>query len=385
LLARRVGISSRSVTDLLAAHFRHFVPAMPELRRFLSLGEAQAPYFVGVDLGGTNIKVGVVDDLGRPLSWTSIATEPQRGAEDATRRIAQAVLKAIDMGGVKPGQVARVGLGSPGTMDIPAGLLLDPPNLPGWINFPIRDTLAGQCGLGVTFANDAAAAAYGEFWVGSGRELASIVLFTLGTGIGCGIIVGELSIDGEHSHGAECGHIIIDCRDDARLCSCGQPGHLEAYASALAVVKRTREALDAGRKSSLVARVEAGEPLSPLLLAQEAEAGDELSMEIILETACYLGVGVVSVMHTIDPSGVVLGGAMTFGRNETAVGRRFIEHVREEVRRRAFPVLTQRTTIEYAALGGDAGFIGAAGLARADYRRGRVEGRIADCGLRIAD
>jgi glucokinase len=340
---------------------------MPQPRRFLPLNESRAPYFVGVDVGGTNVKVGVVDDLGRALSWTSIETEPQRGAEDATKRMADAVLAAVGLAGLKPSQVARVGLGSPGTMDVPAGLLLDPPNLPGWINFPIRDTLGGHCGLGVTFANDAAAAAYGEYWVGSGRGLASMVLFTLGTGIGCGIIVGELSIDGEHSHGAECGHIIIDCRDDARVCSCGQPGHLEAYASALAVIKRTHEALDAGRKSSLGARLNAGETLSPLLLAQEAEAGDELSMEIILETARFLGIGVVSVMHSIDPSGVVLGGAMTFGRNETALGRRFIEHVREEVRRRAFPVLAQRTTIDYAALGGDAGFIGAAGLARREF------------------
>ena len=95
--------------------------------------------------------------------------------------------------------------------------------------------------------------------------------------------------------------------------------------AALAVVKRTREALDAGRTSSLAARIEAGETLTPLMLAQEAETGDELSMEIILDTARYLGVGVVSVMHTIDPSGVVLGGAMNFGCHQTTVGRRFIE------------------------------------------------------------
>ncbi|HUY31215.1 MAG TPA: ROK family protein [Pirellulales bacterium] len=347
---------------------------MPESRRFLPLAEAQGPFFVGVDLGGTNMKVGVVDDRGRPLSWISIETEPQRGAEDATRRMAQAVLRAIAAAGLQLAQVARVGLGSPGTMDLPAGLLVDPANLPGWINFPIRDTLARQCGLAVAFANDAAAAAYGEFWVGSGKELPSMVLFTLGTGIGAGIIVGERSIDGEHSHGAECGHIIIDYRDDARLCTCGQTGHLEAYASAPAVVKRTREALDSGQTSSLAARIEAGETLTPLLLAQEADAGDELSMEIILDTARYLGVGVVSVMHTIDPSGIVLGGAMTFGCEKTAVGRRFIERVREEVRRRAFPVLAERTKIDYATLGGDAGYIGAAGLARAEHRR-RLEVR----------
>lgn len=343
--------------------------SMSAPRHFIPLGAAQPPFFVGVDLGGTNTKVGVIDDLGRALAWHSIPTQAQNGPEQGARRMGEAVLEAIGLAGLKPAQIAAVGLGSPGTMDIPAGLLLDPPNLPGWTNFPIRDTLSRHCGLPVTFANDAGAAAYGEFWVGSGRVMESMVLFTLGTGIGCGIIVGDLSIDGQHSHGAECGHIVMDYHDDARLCSCGQPGHLEAYASAPAIVKRTEEALSAGRTSSLSARLAAGETLTPLVLSEEAEAGDRLSLEVILDTAGYLGVGVVSVMHTIDPTGVVLGGAMTFGGHQTQLGRRFLERVREEVRRRAFPVLAERTTIDYASLGGDAGYIGAAGLARSQQQK----------------
>lgn len=342
---------------------------MSPIRPFLPVAEAQPPLFAGVDVGGTSVKIGLVDDLGRTLGRTSIPTDAPRGPDDGTRRIGQALLGLIDEVGLNPKQIAAVGLGTPGTMDIPAGMLLDPPNLPGWIDYPIRDRLSGECGLPVAFTNDAAAAAYGEYWIGSGKSLPSLVMLTLGTGIGGGIIVRDASIDGEHSHGAECGHIIIDCRDDARVCSCGQPGHLEAYASALAVIRRTQEALDAGRASLLAARIAAGEELSPLLLAREAEAGDGLSLEIILETARYLGVGVTSLMHTIDPSGVVLGGAMTFGGNTTELGRRFIERVREEVRRRAFPVLYAKTPIEYASLGGDAGYIGAAGIARAEIGR----------------
>jgi glucokinase len=336
---------------------------MSSSRRFLPVGDAQPPLFVGVDVGGTSVKIGIVDDLGRTLSWTSIPTDAQRGPEDGTRRMGQAVCRLIAEISLRREEVAGVGLGTPGTMDIPAGMLLDPPNLPGWIDFPIRDRLSEECQLPVAFTNDAAAAAYGEYWIGSGKSLPSMIMLTLGTGIGGGIIVHDGSIDGEHSHGAECGHIIIDCRDDARVCSCGQPGHLEAYSSALAVVRRTQEALDAGRFSSLAQRLAEAEPLTPLLLAQEAEAGDELALEIVLETARYLGIGVTSLMHTIDPSGVVLGGAMTFGGNGTPLGRRFIERVREEVHRRAFPVVA-KTPIEYASLGGDAGYIGAAGIAR---------------------
>ncbi|HWB14607.1 MAG TPA: ROK family protein [Pirellulales bacterium] len=336
---------------------------------FLPVADARRPIFVGVDLGGTSIKIGIVDDLGRTLGWTSIPTDAACGAQEATRRTGQAIQGLLKRLGLRPDEIARVGLGTPGTMDIPAGMLLDPPNLPGWTDFPIRDRLSQECGRPVSFANDAAAAAYGEYWVGSGRCLPSMVMLTLGTGIGCGIIVRETSIDGEHSHGAECGHIIIDCREDARVCSCGQPGHLEAYASALAVIRRTQEALERGHASSLVGRVAAGEVLTPLLLAKEAEAGDELSLEIVLETARYLGIGVTTVMHTIDPSGVVLGGAMNFGGKESSLGRRFIERVREEVRRRAFPVLVNKTTIEWASLGADAGYIGSAGIARAEHAR----------------
>jgi len=342
---------------------------MTNHRSFITLADARGPLFVGADLGGTNIKVGVVDDLGRPLSWHTVRTEAQTGPADGARRIALAVLKAIELAGVQPSEIAGVGLGSPGTMDIPSGMLLDPPNLPGWINFPLRDRVSEQCGLPVTFANDAGAAAYGEFWIGSGRDVNSLVLFTLGTGIGCGIIVDGMSIDGEHSHGAECGHMIIDCSDGARMCQCGRTGHLEAYTGANAVMKRTLEALATGHSSSLQARRSRGETITPLVLSQEAEAGDELAATIILETAKYLGVGVVSLLHTIDPAIVVIGGAMTWGGHDTATGRAFLQAVRDEVRLRAFPTPAAQTRIDYASLGGDAGYLGAAGLARSAHHK----------------
>ncbi len=347
---------------------------MSQTRRFISLDEARKPFFVGLDLGGTNIKVGVVDDTGRPLCWLSIRTEPERGAEDAAARMGAAVLRAIEEAGLEPSRIGRVGLGSPGTMDIPAGMLIEPVNLKGprgdeWCDFPIRDRVSHHCGLPVAFANDAAAAAYGEYWIGAGREFRSLVLFTLGTGIGCGIIIGDLSIDGENSHGAECGHVIINDAADARLCGCGQPGHLEAYAGAGGVVKRTLEALESDGDSSLADRLAEGIELTPKLLAQEAEAGDELSLQIILQTARYMGVGVVNLLHTIDPNCVLLGGAMTFGGNNSELGRRFLAEIKQEVNRRAFAVLAERITIDFATLGGDAGYIGAAGIARLEHSR----------------
>jgi glucokinase len=344
---------------------------MAESREETPVRVGRAPFFVGVDLGGTNIKVGVVDDRGRSMSYLTVPTQAHKGPEDATRRMAEAVRKAIRKARVKRSDIARVGLGSPGTMDIPAGMLLEPVNLRGWDFFPIRDRLSEHCGFPVAFANDATAAAYGEYWVGSGRRFHSMVLLTLGTGIGCGIVIGDVLIEGENSHGAECGHIIIESSEDARWCCCGQRGHLEAYASATAVIKRTQEALDARVPSSLAKRIERGGVLTPKMVAEEAEAGDPLSKEIILDTARYLGIGIVSLIHTIDPNGVLLGGAMTFGGNQSKLGRRFLARVRQEARSRAFPVLAKRVKIHFASLGGNAGYIGAAGIARVEHLKTR--------------
>ena len=341
---------------------------MSQHRQFIPLGQSQPPFFVGLDLGGTDVKVGVVDDLGRPLSWLTIPTEPAKGPEAAAERIGQAAIEVIQKAGLQPSDVARVGLGSAGILDTAAGILVKPVNLKGWENFPLRERVSSHCGLPVTLANDANAAAYGEFWVGSGRDFRSMVLFTLGTGIGCGIIIGDVSIDGENGLGAECGHIVIDYAENARMCGCGHRGHLEAYASATAVVKRTREALDLERPSSLRDQFAEGRHLTPKLLAQEADAGDALSLEIIAETARFVGIGIVNLMHTIDPGCVLLGGAMTFGGHNTDLGLRFLGWIKQEVDRRAFRILAERTVIDFANLGNDAGCIGAAGLARIEYR-----------------
>jgi glucokinase len=342
---------------------------MAEPRTFVPRSQAAPPFFVGIDLGGTSVKLGAVDDRGRALSWLALPTHRHSDPDSTVRRMGEAVDQVIAAAGLTRAELMGVGLGSPGTMDITAGMLLEPPNLPEWRNYPLRDRVAEASGYPVTFANDANAAAYGEYWVGVGRGLQSMVMYTLGTGVGTGIIIDHLAIDGHHSTGAECGHVIIDYRPEARMCPCGQPGHLEAYCSATAVTKRTQEALAAGRKSSLSARTAAGEELTPMLVAEAAWTGDGLAEEIILETARYLAVGITSVMNVIDPEGIVIGGAMTFGGDSTPLGRRFLDEVKTEVRRRAFPVPAAKVKIQYAQLGSDAGFIGAAGLARLTHRR----------------
>lgn len=344
------------------------MPAPESTQLLLPKADLSGPLFVGIDLGGTNIKAALVDDAGCMIAFHTEPTEVTRGPEDAAKRMGQAVSKLAEVVSLKAADITAVGLGTPGPQDLASGTLLRPGNFPGWENFPVRDRVASHCGHPITYANDATAAAYGEFWVGSGREDASLILLTLGTGVGGGIIINDLTIAGAHSHGAECGHIIVDPSPTARPCPCGQPGHLEAYASATALKVRAAERLAIGDTGSLATAVAAGKELTPILIGQEAAAGDTLSHDLIMEVADWLAIGIVTLMHTLDPAAILLGGAMTFGRDSSPIGKAFLARIDAEVRRRTFPTLARETAIRFAMLGGNAGSVGAAGLGRLAWR-----------------
>lgn len=327
--------------------------------------------FLGIDVGGTNIKAGVVADDGTVLSRASIPTEREQGPDHGINQMVAAAHQALQSGGLELAQIPTVGLATPGTMDIPNGMLLEPVNLPGWEQYPVRQRLAERLERPTILQNDANAAAYGEYWAGSARDARSLVFFTLGTGLGGGIIIDDTIVEGIHSHGSECGHMLLEM-NNGRYCNSGQYGTLEAYCSATALLRLFSEAIEAGRQSSVTDRLNDVTPLSPLLIAEEAEQGDELASELIMFMATCLGAGVTSVVHVIDPEIVLLGGAMTFGRHEAELGRQFLHRVTEEFQARTFPTLARSISIDYATLGGDAGFIGAAGCARRAMLRGDV-------------
>jgi glucokinase len=334
------------------------------------------PIFAGVDVGGTNVKIGLVDDVGRIVAATKFPTQPGKSPEVAMTQARKEFERLVEPLDFDWEDLTAVGLGTPGPMDIPNGVMLTPVNLLGWHHFPVRDRLANALEKSVTYANDAGAAAFGEFWVGGGQAYDSMVLLTLGTGVGGGIIINEICIDGANSHGAEIGHMTIDTGPDARMCGCGQFGHLEAYASATAVVERTREALgDANNGANTVLRKQPGEasPLSALMISDAAAGGDEFATSMVMETAVYLGRGIAQLAHIIDPAAFILGGAMNFGGNQTELGRRFLDAILAEARRLVFPVLGERMVVKFAELGSEAGFVGAAGLARAQYNREILE------------
>jgi glucokinase len=327
------------------------------------------PLFVGLDVGGTTMKAGVVDDRGKSLGSVSLPTEAHRGQEFGLERMCESIRQAVAASNLKMSAISAIGVATPGTMDIPAGIILDPPNLKPWRNVPVRDYVHKAFKLPTSFQNDGNAAALGEFWAGAGRDVRSMVLFTLGTGVGGGIVIGDMVLEGEHSHGAEVGHIKIEMTKP-RQCGCGRWGCVEAYASATAVVKRAQEALaKRGVKSQLKAMGNKEGGLTARDVFDAAAAGDAVGGEIVEDTAFYLGVAATNLMHTIDPDMVVFAGGMI------ATGEWFLERIRHHVGQLAFPVPAQRTSIVYAELGADAGFIGAAAGARQLQQRSKHVGR----------
>ena len=331
----------------------------------ITLAESRPPYFFGIDVGGTSIKIGLLDDSGRTLAFAEIDTQESLGPKHAMRRVSQTAREMTQTVGLSVTEVLRAGLGTPGSQDIPKGMLVEPPNHPHWHHFPIVQCLEEELRLPVSFAHDANAAAFGEFWIGTGEIHRSMILITLGTGVGGGIIIDGHLVVGANSFGGEFGHMLIDPHPCARLCAWGGGrGQLEAYASASGLVLRAQEALRAGAQSALASALD---QITAKRIFQAAELGDDWSLKIIEETADYLAIGITSLVNILDPGLVVLGGAMNFGGPNCKTGLRFLHKVRQGFEERTFQYVKAGTIIEFAKLGADAGYVGAAGIARSEY------------------
>ncbi len=321
---------------------------------------AVALYFVGLDVGGTTMKAAVVDANGKPFPSVALRTNPDRGQDAGIETMGETIRQAIAAAKLTLADIAAIGVATPGLMDIHAGVILDPPNLKPWKNVPVRDRIAAMFKKPTAFQNDANAAAFGEKWTGAGRGAHSMVMFTLGTGVGGGIIVGDAIIEGKHSHGGELGHLRIDRPDCGRLCGCGARGCLEAYASATAVTCRAREEMASWRGSTTLKPFYTAndDDLTAKVIFDLARAGDACAMKVVDDTAYYLALGACAAIATIDPEVIVFGGGVT------DAGEWFRAKIDADVRRFGLPFPVESVRIVFAELGSDAGFIGAAACAK---------------------
>jgi len=313
-----------------------------------------AKRYVGIDLGGTNLKLGLVSAAGEVLASHSVPTEADRGPAHVLSRMAAAVGDLCAKAGLRAADAAAVGVGSPGPVDTARGVVLQTPNMAGWKNVPVTAVLRKKLRRPVRLENDANAAAYGEFRCGAARGTSDMFLLTLGTGIGGGIVLGGRLFRGTSDTGAELGHIII--QGGGRVCGCGNRGCLEAYASATAVVERFRQ--EAGV-------IPNRNEFSCKDIFDAAAQGQGIARRIVAETADYLAVGITSLLHVLNPEMVVLTGGMM------GAGKPFLDRIRRGVREMAFPSASRACRICWSTLGGDAGIIGAALAAEALDRTGR--------------
>jgi len=340
---------------------------MVEEKFFFPVSEAAAPLFVGMNFGGAYLKIGIIDNDGRTVSFFATPHHGERGPDEAMKHAAAALKEVLEKTGTSPASIAAAGYSFPGALDPKTETMNRPPNFPDWEGYPIIAKLAEYTGLKtVTFSNNANAAAFAEYWVGASQGSQSCCLLLLDTGIGCGIIVEGREIRGANGFGGEFGHMVVDPSPGARWCGCLQQGHLEAYCSSLAVARRTKELIEVGHPTSLKDRISPHEELIGIArkVYEEADKGDELAMEIILDTARFLGLGIVTLIHTIDPECVLIGGEMMFGGKGSKIGNMFLDRIREVVEHLTIRGLGRNLKLDFAALGPFASTIGAAGLAR---------------------
>ena len=312
-------------------------------------------YAIGIDLGGTFIKGGVIDLKGVVIYSTSVETEAEKGPDAVLEKIAGLCHKVVEGASITWGQVKCVGVGTPGPLSRARGLVYTAPNLPGWKSVQVVKILEKKLKCPVFLENDANAAAYAENWVGAGRGAASMILLTLGTGIGGGVVLGGKVWHGQDDAAGELGHMSINF--DGPRCGCGASGCIEAYASAPATVRRALKGIEEGRKTTLKAVLEKNGEISAKDIYDATVAGDAFAAEVIKTTGTLLGVAVANYVNIFNPEMVVLFGGLA------GAGELIFEPVREEVKKRALKPSGETVRILPAKLGGNAGIIGAAGCA----------------------
>ncbi|MGK7345490.1 MAG: ROK family protein [Candidatus Nitrospinota bacterium M3_3B_026] len=310
-------------------------------------------YVIGVDLGGTNVRAAAVSPEGAILSRAKLGSRASEGYGKVLDRVAETARKVMDEMGMKP---AAVGVGSAGAIDFDRGVVTRSPNFPDWRDTPLLRDLEDRLGAPVRLENDANAAAIGEGWKGAAVDWDDFLAFTLGTGVGGGLVLGNKIWHGTEGMAGEVGHIPI--RPGGRLCGCGARGCLEAYASASGVAHSARERFNEPGAARLREMTEGrAEMVDAALVAKGAMEGDELMLGLLAEAGEYLGRAMAAVALILDVSRFVIGGGMSeaLPLMESAMRRAALAS--------AYTLDDEKLMIRKAALGDDAGILGAAKVA----------------------
>ncbi|HUT68592.1 MAG TPA: ROK family protein [Dehalococcoidales bacterium] len=312
---------------------------------------------LAADIGGTKIMTALFSAGGKMLARDVRPTLANEGVRPVIERLCSAIDKLLDSNNLKPSRLGSIGIACAGGIDSGRGVVVTPsPNMTGWVDIPLADIIRERFKSSTFVVNDASAAAFGEHRYGAGRGVNNLVLLTLGTGIGGGIIAsGELYL-GAVGAAAELGHMTVDA--DGPKCGCGNTGCLEMLASGRAVERDAVKRIKRGEKASLSETVRGKtEKITAEMVGAAAKNGDPLALDVLSRAAYYLGIGMVNVVNIFNPEMIVLGGGMA------GLGDLFIDPGRKMVTERAFPISSRAVRIVTAQLGNEAGVYGAAAFA----------------------
>lgn len=314
-------------------------------------------YRIGIDLGGTNIAVGIVNDEHKIVVKKTTPTLAKRESEAIVADMARICLEACDELGVDVKDITNIGIASPGIANPNNGCVEYANNLP-FRRFPIVKILAGLLGVDekvIKIANDANAAAWGEAVAGAAKGSANSIMVTLGTGVGGGIIIDNKILTGFNSAAGEIGHIVIE--QDGAPCGCGRRGCWESYSSATALIRMTKEAIEECKKTGRYTSMSSLERISGRSACEAMRAGDEVATEVYNKYVKYLATGITNLVNIFQPEVISLGGGVS---NE---GQSLIDAILPLVRAEQYGGdVVALTQLRIATLGNDAGIIGAAAL-----------------------
>lgn len=307
-------------------------------------------YRIGVDVGGTNIKIALVDLKGGIVYSSTTPTRAEMGYEYAIGNMKQAVLDLMRETKATKDTIEAIGFGFPGQIDYKTGTVRILPNMPGWIDIPVAKIMEDEFQIPTRLDNDVRCAALGELNYGAGKGCQNLVCITIGTGIGSGLIVNGKLVRGATNAAGEIGHIKMAI-NDGPLCGCGDYGCFEAYASGPSIVAMAKEYLNGGKSAKY--KELATEELSPYVIAQAAIQGDVVARQIFRKIGEIIGVGLSSVVNLLNPEKIIIGGGVA------DAGDILFAPIKETVQKRTMPIQAKAVEIVPATLGNSAGVIGA--------------------------
>ena len=305
---------------------------------------------IGIDVGGTNVKIALVNEQGNIIYSNSIPTRAEMGYEYTINNMKEAIAELLKETKSEAKSIEGIGFGFPGQIDYQKGVVRLAPNIPGWVEVPIAEIMEKEFGIPTRVDNDVRCAALGELNYGAGIGCENLICITVGTGIGSGLIINGKLVRGASNAAGEIGHIKLDMTGGP-LCGCGDRGCLEAFASGPSIVAMAEEYIKGGKSTKY--RELANPDITPYIVSEAAKLGDPVAKRIFTIVGEYIGIGLASVVNLLNPEKIIIGGGVA------AAGDLLLNPIKESLIKRAMPIAGSAVEIVPAQLGNSAGVIGA--------------------------